>query len=434
MVQLFGCRFIAVSAVILLALVVLSDLSPRAVGQPQGSLILEPQLVNIMQGYGFNINVTLQDVTNLAFFNTYLDFNTSRISMQIYAYRDGWSGGCGASSPPHEGLVCSGVPLSGSFTGSAVVLTITFSCEDAGSSQIVVSNGEWSEAPYGSVFHDFAVTQGATVNQAGPVTVTSTVTDTTTTTTTTSSVSTTLSETTSIVTSWGYVTRSGTTTTTSLVTSVLTSEVTSVSTSGTTSVLTSVVTSLSTTSGPTVTSTLTSKETTTIRTTNTVTGVTTVASPTTMTKTTTSIQAFQPPTPPSHCVIATAAYGSELAPEVVYMRYVRDDLIGSSVLGRTLVTVFNAFYYSWSPAVAEWIAGSALLRAVFRVLLLPLVGIAHITSLVFTATARATGQTDAASLFGFLAAAIMTTTVYVLLPIMAAAKSRQAIRGLRTRF
>jgi len=116
------------------------------------------------------------------------------------------------------------------------------------------------------------------------------------------------------------------------------------------------------------------------------------------------------------------------------MRYVRDELIGSAPLGRTLVAVFNAFYYSWSPAVAEWMAESALLRVVFRALLLPLVGVVHVTALVFMATARATGQTDAASLLAFLAAATMTMTVYVILPIMTAAKSRQAIRGLRTRF
>ncbi len=92
------------------------------------------------------------------------------------------------------------------------------------------------------------------------------------------------------------------------------------------------------------------------------------------------------------------------------------------------------FYYSWSPPVAEWIAGNGVLMAVFRLLLLPLVEIIRITALVFTVTARATGQTDAASLLAFLAAAAMTITVYVALPAVAIAKSRQAIRGLRTRF
>jgi len=148
---------------------------------------------------------------------------------------------------------------------------------------------------------------------------------------------------------------------------------------------------------------------------------------------TTNVGSSLPLSPP-HCVIATAAYGSALAPEVVYMRYVRDQLISSTPSGRTLVGAFNAFYYSWSPAVAEWIAGNAFLRAVFRTLLLPLVGIVHVTALLFKSIALVTGQTNAASVLAFFAAAAMTIAVYVGLPMVAAAKSRQTIRRLRARF
>ena len=137
---------------------------------------------------------------------------------------------------------------------------------------------------------------------------------------------------------------------------------------------------------------------------------------------------------PPRCVIATAAYGSTLAPEVVYMRYVRDQLISSTPSGRTLVGAFNMFYYSWSPPVAEWIAGNGVLMAVFRLLLLPLVGIVHVTALSFKAIALVTGQTDLASVLAFYAAAVMTITVYVALPIVVVAKSKQTIRALNARF
>lgn len=135
---------------------------------------------------------------------------------------------------------------------------------------------------------------------------------------------------------------------------------------------------------------------------------------------------IRPPT----CVIATAAYGSEMAPEVVYMRFVRDELIGSTPTGRVLVGAFNAFYYSWSPVFAREIAASQVLRAVFRVLLLPLVWIAHATALVFTTLAGMTGNTDLASVLAFLLAAFMAVTVYIALPTLAGAKLHRKVQRL----
>jgi hypothetical protein len=164
-----------------------------------------------------------------------------------------------------------------------------------------------------------------------------------------------------------------------------------------------------------------------------------VTSPTSITsivaaaQTTTSVTLSLPLSAP-RCVIATATFGSVLAPEVVYMRYVRDQLIGSTPSGRTLIEAFNMFYYAWSPAVAEVIAGNELLRAVFRVILLPLLGIVHISAVIFRTVALVTGQTDQASVFAFLGAAVMTISVYVALPIAAVAKSKQTIRGLLARF
>jgi len=164
-----------------------------------------------------------------------------------------------------------------------------------------------------------------------------------------------------------------------------------------------------------------------------------VESPTSITsivntaETTTNIAPSLPLSPP-HCVIATATFGSVLAPEVVYMRYVRDQLIGSTPSGRTLVEAFNTFYYAWSPAVAEVIAGNALPRVVFRIILLPLVGIVHVSAMIFRTVALMTGQTDRASVFAFVAAAVMTISVYIALPIAAVAKSKQTMRGLLARF
>jgi hypothetical protein len=134
-----------------------------------------------------------------------------------------------------------------------------------------------------------------------------------------------------------------------------------------------------------------------------------------------------PPRPPG-CVIATAAYGSSVAPEVVYMRHVRDGLIGSTPTGRMLVDAFNTFYYSWSPSLARIIAANEALRAAFRVLLLPLVATVHVAALVFTTAGIITGRPDFASTVAFLFAACITLTTYVAFPVLTVAELIKAIR------
>lgn len=68
------------------------------------------------------------------------------------------------------------------------------------------------------------------------------------------------------------------------------------------------------------------------------------------------------------CFIATAAYGSSLAPQVNVLRDLRDGHLLWHPVGRAVVHV----YYRLSPPLAEIIAGSDTLRAIVRVGLLPI--------------------------------------------------------------
>jgi hypothetical protein len=70
------------------------------------------------------------------------------------------------------------------------------------------------------------------------------------------------------------------------------------------------------------------------------------------------------------CFIATAAFGSPLAPQVQLLREFRDRFLLRHAAGRAFV----AWYYRVSPPLAEMIARSKALRALVRMGLVPLIG------------------------------------------------------------
>jgi len=53
------------------------------------------------------------------------------------------------------------------------------------------------------------------------------------------------------------------------------------------------------------------------------------------------------------CLIATAAYGSEMAPQVQFLREIRDNQLMKTDSGVLFMTGFNQLYYSFSPYIAD---------------------------------------------------------------------------------
>ena len=69
------------------------------------------------------------------------------------------------------------------------------------------------------------------------------------------------------------------------------------------------------------------------------------------------------------CFIATAAYGSNMANEVVILRNFRDNVLLQTSGGRSLVK----FYYEISPPIAHYIRNNKILKALTRFSLMPLI-------------------------------------------------------------
>ena len=89
----------------------------------------------------------------------------------------------------------------------------------------------------------------------------------------------------------------------------------------------------------------------------------------------------QPAQPKSGCLIATAAFGSELAPQVQFLREYRDNTIMATVVGSSFINAFNTVYYSFSPTVADTERAHPLLQETVRAGIVPLLGILQIAKL-----------------------------------------------------
>ena len=73
------------------------------------------------------------------------------------------------------------------------------------------------------------------------------------------------------------------------------------------------------------------------------------------------------------CLIATATYGSELAPQVQQLRELRDNSLLQTASGTSFMTGFNDFYYSFSPTIADWERENPVFKEAVKITLTPLI-------------------------------------------------------------
>jgi peptidyl-prolyl cis-trans isomerase B (cyclophilin B) len=79
-----------------------------------------------------------------------------------------------------------------------------------------------------------------------------------------------------------------------------------------------------------------------------------------------------PPVRIGGCLIATATYGSELAPQVQLLREIRDNTVLQTQSGTSFMTAFNQFYYSFSPAIADYERENIVFKETVKITLTPL--------------------------------------------------------------
>ena len=72
------------------------------------------------------------------------------------------------------------------------------------------------------------------------------------------------------------------------------------------------------------------------------------------------------------CLIATATFGSELAPQVQFLREIRDNTILQTESGTSFMTGFNQFYYSFSPTIADYERENPAFKETVKITLTPL--------------------------------------------------------------
>ena len=73
------------------------------------------------------------------------------------------------------------------------------------------------------------------------------------------------------------------------------------------------------------------------------------------------------------CLIATATYGSELAPQIQQLRELRDNQLLQTESGTAFMGTFNDIYYSFSPTIADYERENPLFKEAVKLAITPMI-------------------------------------------------------------
>ena len=119
------------------------------------------------------------------------------------------------------------------------------------------------------------------------------------------------------------------------------------------------------------------------------------------------------------CLIATAAYGSEMAPQVQFLREIRDNQLMSTNSGTAFMTGFNQFYYSFSPYVADMERENPVFKEAVKIAIIPLLSSLSVLSYA---------ESESEVLGIGISVILMNLGMYFAAPIIIVFKARKYIK------
>jgi hypothetical protein len=118
------------------------------------------------------------------------------------------------------------------------------------------------------------------------------------------------------------------------------------------------------------------------------------------------------------CLIATATYGSELAPEVQKLRELRDNSLLSSESGTNFMNLFNDVYYSFSPVIADYERENPVFKEMVKIAITPMITSLSILNYV--------DMDSEESVLGYgISLILLNGMMYVGIPILAVMRFRK---------
>ncbi len=118
------------------------------------------------------------------------------------------------------------------------------------------------------------------------------------------------------------------------------------------------------------------------------------------------------------CLIATAAFGSPMAPQVQQLRETRDNVLLHTQSGTAFMLAFNQFYYTFSPTVADWERQNAIFREMVKITITPLITTLAILNYVKI-------NSEAEMLFYGISVILLNIAIYFVLPIFTITKLKR---------